>query len=151
MRWGFQHAKAARTPYAHTSRYAILYFNTKETKSKYSALSAPRLSRISSQRASFPIWHQFPETIQLLCLFSQVLQGFDQLYSLLYAEVAGDWPVITGCMKRQGWYRLAASNQPSTRSRASCHIHLPWTVKSGSHTDLHNKNAFNLLAIPRVR
>lgn len=62
----------------------------------------------------------------------QWLQDFGQLNSRLSAVVAGDWPVITGCMRRKGWYRLAASNQPSTRSRASSH--LPWTVEGRSHS-----------------
>ncbi len=43
--------------------------------------------------------------------------------------VAGDWPVITGCVRWE-WSRLAASNQSSTRCRASLyHCQESWKVE----------------------
>lgn len=41
--------------------------------------------------------------------------------------VAGDWPVITGCVRWE-WCRLAASNQSSTRCRAS--LYHWWKVEA---------------------
>lgn len=82
----------------------LFYISTSNLlEEKYSALClpAPRLSRITI-RQGLP--SSRPWSIEFFPVHIRV--------------VAGDWPVITGCI-RWKWCRLAASNQSSTRCRAS--------------------------------